>query len=461
MKIIEKYIDELMDYFPINKTTKTMRMDLLQSASKDYYQLVDNGYEEDEARKQIIAAIESPDKIAKMVPNRRTFMYYLLLFLLLVAYYFIYQYASRPNFLQVFWPTVLEFPDIIERCIHFIMVFSIAYIAFYCVIRSLPQKYLNRSFGQSCLLLYSGTILLALYLSISVAFVWFSFNGYGEAEMTSSLFIQFQYHFYRAFINSEFMTILYAIVNALCLVFSRQQYHITKVPSENYTLEAIYHPISIKVNEDFKELEGALIDQEETSHNLLTDSSYNTPVLAMEAAEIQTPDTKNNELVDTPDESEPNEDSSIKEEIIEDSQNESELDSEITDISNNEKTACIVKEKTVESIQDLEQTIQEANSSQNELESASESIEEGTVEPIDKDSDVLIGQSETEPVAVETPLTKTENAESLLQPTEILDKIKASSRKNSKKDTKKQKDSKKNQKKHKPVIKLARDVRKK
>ena len=241
MKIVERYIDDLLDYFPVNSTTRIIRKDLLQAAFKDYRQLLKHGLSQNEASDTVIDQIEGPEVMAKMIPNKYSFTYYIFIFISFAICIGICEYIRRPDFLQIFLPARMIFPDIIERFIQYLMVLYICYVVLCQFIRCLPQKYLNRSLWQSMLLLYSGTIMSALYVSISIAFVWFSFNGYVDSEMINGgTSLHLLFNFYKAFIEPSSTMPIYALINASCFVFSKQYYHLD-FSAEPYLFDEIYH----------------------------------------------------------------------------------------------------------------------------------------------------------------------------------------------------------------------------
>lgn len=239
MDSLVRYIDEVMDYFPINKITKKMRQDLFEAASTDYESLVSQGVDEQEAVDHVMGYIETPETLAKQIPNTHYTWYYVLLAVMVIVCLFIYQYTRQPDFLQIFLPARLEFPYIIKRLIQYTMACFLFYPFVMLFYRYLPQKYLSRSFNQSMVLLYLGTLLSSLYFAIAMAYVWFTFNGFLVEELTATPFSTFMYYFYLTIIKPAFGTLIYACVNTLCFVFSVQYYHLEKKP-EAYNFSLIY-----------------------------------------------------------------------------------------------------------------------------------------------------------------------------------------------------------------------------
>ena len=113
MKFIEKYIDEIIDSFPMNKVTKKIRSDLLVKCSKDYEHLLEQGMDQDNACECVLECIEEPNKIAEMIPNRHSNFYYILVGLLAMGMIYVLSFTSKPDFLQIFLPARFQYPDII------------------------------------------------------------------------------------------------------------------------------------------------------------------------------------------------------------------------------------------------------------------------------------------------------------------------------------------------------------
>lgn len=247
MKFIENYIDEIMDNFPINKITKKMRWDLLTATSHDFQYLIDHNQDELDAAQDVIDRIEDPVKLAQMIPNRHSVPYYCALLVVGVTMMLIVNFISKPDFLQIFSPTIFEFPDIIENFIYYILSGLTFYMVFMEICRRLPQKVLTRSNIQSIILLCIGTIMCAVYFSIAMSFVWFTFNGFGESIVDP--FFKFMYTFYQTIIVSVPMTCVYSIINTLCFIFSISFYHLND-KCEAYVFENIYHPVDCKLEND-------------------------------------------------------------------------------------------------------------------------------------------------------------------------------------------------------------------
>lgn len=242
MKWIESYIDELLDYFPLNHVTMNMRTDLLQAANQDFERLQEQGKTTEEASAEIIEQIASPQTFASMIPNKRLPVYYGIAVLGLAFAGIILHYISDPDFLQFFLPARMEYPDIIERYIQYLVLTIVIHSSSYLFYRRLPQRLLNRDRRQSALFLYLGTILSALYFAVSIAFIWYSFNGYNSSSLEAHFFSRFLYRFYLCFIKKFPWMCVYAFVNAVCFLFSHQAYHLSAHP-EPYQFEKIYrHP---------------------------------------------------------------------------------------------------------------------------------------------------------------------------------------------------------------------------
>ncbi len=244
MKEITSYIDNLFDYFPINKTSSKMRMDLLEATQNDYESLINQEMDKKEASQMIINRIASPEQIATMIPNRHSLSFYFYWLISIAATYLIFYYISNPNFLQIFLPTVMEFPNIIEMYIHYFFIVLITYAACYSFYRLLPQKFLTRNEFQSATFLYLGTAMASLYFSVAIAFVWYTFNGYLPENITYDAISTFVYSFYTIFFSSDSMVALYAVANALCFVLSSHTYHLD-FTSQPYYFEQMYQPLEV------------------------------------------------------------------------------------------------------------------------------------------------------------------------------------------------------------------------
>jgi len=245
MKFIEKYIDEIIDSFPMNKVTKKIRSDLLVKCSKDYEHLLEQGMDQDNACECVLECIEEPNKIAEMIPNRHSNFYYILVGLLAMGMIYVLSFTSKPDFLQIFLPARFQFPDIIERFIQYVFIMLATFILSMEFYRLLPQKILSRSSLQENILLLIGTVMISFYFAISMAFVWLTFNGYGLGTHTTVF--NMMRGFFNSIILSLPMTILYAIINALCFVLGRHLYHLN-MKAQPYVFEAIYLPLAQEIN---------------------------------------------------------------------------------------------------------------------------------------------------------------------------------------------------------------------
>ena len=261
MKFIEKYIDEIIDSFPMNKVTKKIRSDLLVKCSKDYEHLLEQGMDQDNACECVLECIEEPNKIAEMIPNRHSNFYYILVGLLAMGMIYVLSFTSEPDFLQIFLPARFQFPDIIERFIQYVFIMLATFILSMEFYRLLPQKILSRSSLQENILLLIGTVMISFYFAISMAFVWLTFNGYGLGTHTTV------FNMMRGFFNSIILslpaTILYAIINALCFVLGRHLYHLN-MKSQPYVFEAIYFSLVQEnnfVNEEKQDVEPEVLNE--------------------------------------------------------------------------------------------------------------------------------------------------------------------------------------------------------
>ena len=243
MKFITNHIDELLFNFPVNDVTIKMRDDLDEATENDFNQLVASGMSKEEASDTVIQRIASPEQFASMIPNKHSKLYYIYWIIALAITAFAISYISNPDFLQIFLPTRMEFPDIIEKFILYFFTSIIAYVAILKFYRLLPQKYLNRNEIQSAALLYLGTVMSALFFSIAIAFVWYTFNGFLVHEITASPISAFTYYFYKIFFSNTAMVIIYAILNAAVFVASHQMYHLDK-NAEDYAFEKIYEVVT-------------------------------------------------------------------------------------------------------------------------------------------------------------------------------------------------------------------------
>jgi len=239
MKLIIEHIDDLLDYFPINPITKKMRMDLIETTMIDYESQTSQGVSSQEASQSIISNIASPEVFATMIPNTHSLYYYILWAISILVTAGIFYYVSNPNFLQFFLPARMEFPDIIEKYIHYFFITLLAYGALCYVYRMLPQKHLDRSTTWSAVFLYTGTVMAALYFSIAIAFIWYTFNGYLPTQFAHDFVSSFTYSFYKIFFSSEIIVVIYAIINAAMFVLSRRSYHL-ELKAEPYVFEKIY-----------------------------------------------------------------------------------------------------------------------------------------------------------------------------------------------------------------------------
>lgn len=243
MDLIITQIDEFLDYFPVNSITKKMRSDLINSTSLDYETLTQQGIEPEEASDIILDRMASPEQMATMIPNAKNKSYFILWIIGTIVTAYCLSIVFKPDFLQIFLPTRMEFPDIIGKFILYFFSILIFYQLIHAFCRLLPQKYLNRSTVQSAIFLYIGTIMASLYFSVAVAFIWHTFNGFNPVELSSTLIGAFILTFYNIFFSSRIMVIIYAFINALFFVFDRHIYHLDKNP-QPYELEKIYHSIN-------------------------------------------------------------------------------------------------------------------------------------------------------------------------------------------------------------------------
>lgn len=234
MNKIEAYIDDLFDCFPVNRTTKKMRLDLLEATSRDLDILKSHGMDEQETTEIIINQIAPAEKLATMIPNKYSWSYYFILTIGFIIGIYAFTISARPDFLQIFLPTKLEFPLIIAQYIQYLVICILFYAIIYLFYRSLPQKYISRTPWEANISLYIGTIMAALYFSISIAFVIFSFNGYLEEDI--NIFLRF---FYQFFIQNQLMAYIYACINAMFFVGSRNVYHLDR-NALPYELSEIY-----------------------------------------------------------------------------------------------------------------------------------------------------------------------------------------------------------------------------
>ena len=239
MNFITSHIDELLFNFPVNDVTTKMRKDLEEATECDFNQLIATGMNEEESSNTIISRIASAEQIASMIPNKHSKIYLIYWAIALAITAFVFSYVSNPDFLQIFLPTRMEFPDIIEKFILYFFTTCIAYAGILKFYRLLPQKYLDRNEVQSAALLYLGTVMSALYFSIAIAFVWYTFNGFLPHEITTNIISAFTYYFYKVFFSSKMMVFIYAILNAAAFVASHQTYHL-ETKAEPYSFEKVY-----------------------------------------------------------------------------------------------------------------------------------------------------------------------------------------------------------------------------
>lgn len=267
MEFITNHIDEILDHFPINKVTQKMRTDLLEATAVDYKDLVEEGKTEQEAKEIILNRIADANTIATMIPNKHDTFYLIYWGIAIALFIFVFSYIFNPNFLQIFLPTRMEFPDIIAKLILYFFTVSYSYALLYSFYRLLPQKYLFKTPLQSAIFLYGGTVLSALYFSVAMAFVWYTFNGFNPTSITTDLTGKFIYTFYKIFFSSNFIVIIYGFVNACLFVLSREAYHLETKP-QPYVFENIYQTTVTK-EEKAEDFSAAILVTEEVISYLL------------------------------------------------------------------------------------------------------------------------------------------------------------------------------------------------
>ena len=243
MNLIINKIDELLDCFPVNSITQKMRMDLINATTKDYDTLINLGNSREEASDTIIEQIASQEVMATMISNSKNRNYIILWVLSIIVMIFSLTHAFDPNFLQIFLPTRMEFPDIISKFILYFFSILASYALIDAFYRLLPQKYISRNTIQSAIFLYIGTLMVSIYFSVAVAFIWYTFNGFNATELTSTLVGGFIYSFYNLFFNSKIMVVIYSFINAGFFVFSNHNYHLDTKP-QPYDISKIYTPLN-------------------------------------------------------------------------------------------------------------------------------------------------------------------------------------------------------------------------
>lgn len=246
MKYIENYIDDIMDCFPINKISRKMRLDLLTASANDFKKLKDQGLADEEASERVVACIKEPETIATMVPNNHDFSYYCILGLCALLMILITTRITKPDFLQIFLPIRFEFPDIIERYIQYLFISFICYVITIYFYRQIPQKYLNQIEKYAFTFLLVGAVMAASYFAVSLAFVWFNFNGVDPQTISDHTFLKIMKSFVIGIIHPLPSTMIYACINTWCFVASERFYHLKKSP-DPYVFQNIYEGLSDEV----------------------------------------------------------------------------------------------------------------------------------------------------------------------------------------------------------------------
>lgn len=230
MKKIVRYIDSLMDPFPYNNQTENIRVALQTHADELYHSYLEEGMSSTQAYEEVINQLPDPHEIASYIPNKRSYFYYMMLIVLLFVTGAILIVVNRPHFLQIFYPLELIFPHIIRHYIFHLLIVMWTYLVVDFILPFLPASKIEFGPKTTAAIQYGVTILMALYFSIMVAFCWFTFNGFNEAEFTVSPIPLFLYKFYGWIIKPLVSTILYSILCGGLVALGKKHYHLDRKP---------------------------------------------------------------------------------------------------------------------------------------------------------------------------------------------------------------------------------------
>lgn len=228
MKKIIQYIDTLMDPFPYNPQSENIRIALQKKAMRTYKHNLEMSMDKEKAFDDVISKLPSPQKIALYIPNKHQPIYYITIAILLLIGIGITIMVTNPYFLQIFYPLELVFPHIIRNYIYHLMVVGFTYIILDYLLPMVPNEKLNLKPKAKIIILYTATVLMALYFSIAIAFCWFTFNGFVVSDFSSSPAPFFLYHFYRWIIRPTITTIFYSILCGILISLGKKHYHLEK-----------------------------------------------------------------------------------------------------------------------------------------------------------------------------------------------------------------------------------------
>lgn len=237
---ILNYLDDLFSHFPWNRKSSQIKSQLKDAMYADYQDLLDRKVKPETAFEMVKEKITEPEELAKYIPNSVFDFHTLLLCLNIIVFGIIYYFTNNPNFLQIFLPVRLEYPTIVARLIQLTVLCPLMGLVVYHFYKFLPQKYLSRTYLQSCICVFLGTILYALYFASSIAFIWYTLSGYNPTTLEHQPITALMYFIYKHIILKPVWMWIYSLIIGTLFMSSKQLYYCPRKVN-HFELSMIYH----------------------------------------------------------------------------------------------------------------------------------------------------------------------------------------------------------------------------
>lgn len=240
MENILNDIDDLFAKLPWNKRSNLIKNTICTTMCNDYETLISQGKSQDEAYQIVKGKLADEKVIAKYIPIQFIDYHTCLLLLYTIFYMIVYYFTSHPNFLQLFLPVRMEFPIIIAKLIQVTILCPIFGLIYYHFAKYLPQKYISRTYWQSCTCILIATALYACYFVASFTFIWHTVSGFSVETITQGIASGLMYFIYDKIISHQWLAYSYAAIIGVLFMMAKPLIQCNTHP-KTFTIEKIYN----------------------------------------------------------------------------------------------------------------------------------------------------------------------------------------------------------------------------
>jgi hypothetical protein len=225
MNSIINYYEDIFSRLPKTFRALKIKKQLLSNSQDQYESFVKAGYTKKIASKKAIFTIPPIEKINEYIPISIFDINTLFTLVTIIAFVFIHQFVCREEFLQIFWPVVLEFPLIIRNAIICLSFSICAYHILKIAHKYLPYKYCNHYAILDNTFKILSISIVACYLTSALVFSFYTFSGFEFKTFNYDPFFKLLLYMYENIILNQTNNYLFGLFIAVLYIAGEENLH--------------------------------------------------------------------------------------------------------------------------------------------------------------------------------------------------------------------------------------------